>query len=1304
MKKLIFLFLLLPSLLFSQVSPSKIQRIANASTVFGSALSYGTYLEMQSNNKTYKIINVNGIAATAKFSDLVLNTDYIEAGTVTSVSVATANGLSGTVATATTTPVITLTLGAITPSAVQVSGLTASQITATDASKNLVSLAVATYPSLTELTYVKDVTSAVQTQLNAKVTNPMTSGGDLIYGGALGGVPTRLPNGLAGQVLRSSGTTVAPTWAAVGTVTTVTSANADATVDNTTSTPAITIVSAPKLTTGRTIAITGDLTYTSPSFDGSGNVTATGTIANNAVTYAKIQNVSNNTVLGRIAGTTGVVEEIATTGSGNVVRAASPTFTGTVTAPTFIGALTGNAATATKLAATKNINGVAFDGTVDITVTAVAGAGTLTGTTLASNVVSSSLTSVGTLANLTVTNPIAGSITGNAATATSATTAGTVTAAAQPAITSVGTLTGLNVTAPIAGSVTGTAGTATAFATARTINGVAFDGTANITVTAVAGAGTLTGTTLASNVVSSSLTSVGTLANLTVTNPIAGSITGNAATATGATTAGTVTAAAQPAISSVGTLTGLTVTAPIAGSVTGNAGTATALATPRTINGVAFDGTANITVTAVADAATLIGTTLASTVLASSLTSVGTLTDLTVTNPIAGSITGNATTATTANIASTAETVTTAAQPAITSVGTLSGLTVTAPIAGSVTGSAATATSATTAGTVTAAAQPTITSVGTLTGLTVTAPIAGSITGNAATVTTNANLIGLITSVGNTTSVALQTGTGTTFVMNTSPTLVTPNLGTPSTLVGTNITGTAAGLIAGNVTTNANLTGVVVSTGNSTALGSFTSANLSGALTDETGTLKGVFSDNPTFTTRITTPAVAITTGAADGYFLRSDASGVGSWTSIAASQVYKGTWAASTNTPTLVNGTGTAGLYYRVVTAGTVNFGAGGIAFSIGDDVSYNGTIWQRIPAAAITGAALTKTDDANVIVTLGGSASTSLVNAASITLGWNGILASSRGGTGNAFTKFTGPTTAEKTFTLPDVSATLLFSGGALGTPSSGTATNLTGTASGLTAGSVTTNANLTGAVTSVGNAASLGSFTSANLSGALSDETGSGVTVFGTSPILTTPVINGTITGTTVVPIANGGTNSSTTLNNNRIMVSNAGVIQEAAALTNGQLLIGSTNAAPVLANLTAGNGITITNAAGAITIANTPTIQQAIFTTAITTTSTTYVVATGLTITPGAGDYLVFFSSTSNNTSNGNVNNFSIFSNGVRVAASEVRHIVTAGRVVPVHTNAYITGLGAGQAIDVRWNVSAGTGTLGGAATLIVQRVK
>jgi hypothetical protein len=95
-----------------------------------------------------------------------------------------------------------------------------------------------------------------------------------------------------------------------------------------------------------------------------------------------------------------------------------------------------------------------------------------------------------------------------------------------------------------------------------------------------------------------------------------------------------------------------------------------------------------------------------------------------------------------------------------------------------------------------------------------------------------------------------ETGTGS-LVFATSPTLVTPALGTPSALVGTNITGIAAGLTAGNVTTNANLTGAVTSVGNAASLGSFTSANLAAALTDETGTGANVFANTPTLVTPI---------------------------------------------------------------------------------------------------------------------------------------------------------------------------------------------------------------------------------------------------------------------------------------------------------------------------------------------------------------------------------------------------------------------------------------------------------------------
>lgn len=60
---------------------------------------------------------------------------------------------------------------------------TASTIASFDASKNVVSLPTATYPSLAELAYVKGVTSAIQTQLNAKGTvNSITAGTGLSGG------------------------------------------------------------------------------------------------------------------------------------------------------------------------------------------------------------------------------------------------------------------------------------------------------------------------------------------------------------------------------------------------------------------------------------------------------------------------------------------------------------------------------------------------------------------------------------------------------------------------------------------------------------------------------------------------------------------------------------------------------------------------------------------------------------------------------------------------------------------------------------------------------------------------------------------------------------------------------------------------------------------------------------------------------------------------------------------------------------------------------------------------------------------
>jgi hypothetical protein len=102
--------------------------------------------------------------------------------------------------------------------------------------------------------------------------------------------------------------------------------------------------------------------------------------------------------------------------------------------------------------------------------------------------------------------------------------------------------------------------------------------------------------------------------------------------------------------------------------------------------------------------------------------------------------------------------------------------------------------------------------------------------------------------------------------------------------------------------------------------------------------------------------------------------------------------------------------------------------------------------------------------------------------------IIASTYGGTGNSFTKFTGATTAEKTYTLPNSNATLLYDGGALGTPSSGTVTNLTGTAS----------ININGTVGAT--TANTGAFTTLSVSSTVS---GTGFSTYLASP----PAIGGT-----------------------------------------------------------------------------------------------------------------------------------------------------------------------------------------------------
>ena len=168
------------------------------------------------------------------------------------------------------------------------------------------------------------------------------------------------------------------------------------------------------------ITLTGDVTGTGTITD-LANVSFATTIAADSVALGT--DTTGNYVASLVAGTNitlsnnsgegatptiGLTNNSTTIGSTAISLGSSATTIAGLTSVTstgFTGALTGNASTATTLATARNINGVSFNGSADITVTAAAG--TLSGATLASGVTASSLTSVGTLTSLTVSGATA---------------------------------------------------------------------------------------------------------------------------------------------------------------------------------------------------------------------------------------------------------------------------------------------------------------------------------------------------------------------------------------------------------------------------------------------------------------------------------------------------------------------------------------------------------------------------------------------------------------------------------------------------------------------------------------------------------------------------------------------------------------------------------------------------------------------------------------------------------------------------------------------------------------------------------
>ena len=253
------------------------------------------------------------------------------------------------------------------------------------------------------------------------------------------------------------------------------------------------------------------------------------------------------------------------------------------------GSITGNAATATKLASARTINGVAFDGTAGITLPTVntTGAQAVAGVKTFSDIPvipTTAPTVAGQVASKAyVDAQVAGAEGTTYSAGSGLSLTGTTFAADGTVVRTSGdqTLAGVKTfSSPIGGSITGNAATATKLASARTINGVAFDGTAGITLPTVNTSG------------AQAVAGVKTFSDIPViptTAPVTAGQVASKGFVDGLDAANVKLTGAQ-------TIAGAkTFSSTVAASISGNAATATELATPRNINGVAFDGSAAIT-------------------------------------------------------------------------------------------------------------------------------------------------------------------------------------------------------------------------------------------------------------------------------------------------------------------------------------------------------------------------------------------------------------------------------------------------------------------------------------------------------------------------------------------------------------------------------------------------------------------------------------------------------------------------------------------------------------------------------------
>lgn len=187
------------------------------------------------------------------------------------------------------------------------------------------------------------------------------------------------------------------------------------------------------------------------------------------------------------------------------------------------------------------------------------------------------------------------------------------------------------------------------------------------------------------------------------------------------------------------------------------------------------------------------------------------------------------------------------------------------------------------------------------------------------------------------------------------------------------------------------------------------------------------------------------------------------------------------------------------------------------------------------------------------------------------------------------------------------------------------------------------------------------------------------------------NGIDLGSWILPIVNGGTNSSTPLNNGRFIYSRGGKLIETPDLPNGRLFFGNSDVGyPTVGDFQLGYGLVKEYKPGDFKLYANLFCEYTAFTTPVTTTSTTPVTLISLTV--DSGRFLCFFSSTMSNSNSDKQGSVCFYVNGVKYPQSERQELANGGRKFHIGTMVYAgAGLIGANTIEVKWNVTDNTGT-------------